>query len=107
MSFFIYTVYYTALKCLGKKYSCGVTESEFPKIHKSLTYKILPIFLENFVQAFIISISVPTLVTKIWGPLPFWAVFFAIEQFKITIFVVCGIANVSAIMQLLLLVNFE
>ena len=64
-------------------------------------------FWNRFAQAFIISISVPTLLTKIWGPLPFWVVFVAIEQFKIVIFVVCGIGNVSAIMQLLLIVNFE
>ena len=64
-------------------------------------------FWNHFAQAFIISISLPTLLKKIWGPLPFWAVFVAIEQFKIVIFIVCGIGNVSAVMQLLLIINFE
>ena len=64
-------------------------------------------FWNHFAQAFILSISLPTLLKKIWGPLPFWAVFVAIEQFKIAIFIVCGIGNVSAIMQLLLVINFE
>ena len=64
-------------------------------------------FWNRFAQAFIVSISLPTLLKKIWGPLPFWAVFVAIEQFKIVIFIVCGIGNVSAVMQLLLIINFE
>ena len=61
----------------------------------------------HFHQVFIISISLPTLFKKIWGPLPFWAVFFVIEQFKICIFVNSGIGNVSAVIQLLLIINFE
>ena len=67
----------------------------------------LSYYSDNFTQAFSLSISLPTLLKKIWGPLPFWAVFVTIEQFKIVILSICVIGNVSAIMQFLLVVNFK
>jgi hypothetical protein len=54
-----------------------------------------------------LSIVIPIGVRCFYGPFPFFTTFVIVELIKCALTVVLGIANVTVVLQLLFLVDFE